>query len=706
MNGSRKRSVERPVVFDRELTWLQFNHRVQMEADNPDNPLLERAKFLAIVTSNLDEFMQVRYHTVLEDAAGAGARRIMPCGLTAAEVLRRIDKTILHQQNLQYLLYEGIHSELYHQGVQIYPIYTLTDEMYARVREVFHSELFRRLKAVPWKEELSPIPQKQIHFLVRLRPRSGRRVRYVTVALPGSRRLYELPSLGGARCLIRKEDVAKLFLPLLFPEDKVEEASMFRLLRNQDFDLDDGGDVATAVREMLLKRRTGAVTRLEAEERMSAGMLSMLMKRFQVPPEHRYRVTGPLDLNKLMMSLYGLLDRPDLKYPRTEPAAVPALAGEDMFRQIAAKDWLLYHPYHSFEPVVQFLMRAAEDPDVCSVKMTLYRVGSGSPVVRALARAAENGKQVTVLFEARARFDEDNNLSQGERLRRAGCHVIFGVPVLKTHSKTVLVSRMESGHLKRYLHLGTGNYHDGTARLYTDLGLFTADPQLSEDAARFFYALEGNAPSYSMAELVDAPVRLKPRLLNLIGREKEHALSGRPSGIVAKMNSLLDEEVIRALYEAGQAGVKIRLIVRGICTLIPGVSHMSENIEVVSIVGRHLEHARAFRFENGGDPDIYLSSADWMPRNLVKRVELMFPVKDPACKRAVENILMLQLADNVKSWRLESDGSYVRRNATANRINAQEMLLANVGAVLVGHWQGGSAAAGFSAPNDGKAEDE
>ncbi|MCE5344608.1 MAG: polyphosphate kinase 1 [Eubacteriales bacterium] len=689
MNGSRQQNVISPTVFDRELTWLQFNHRVQMEADNPDNPLLERAKFLSIVTSNLDEFMQVRYHTVLEAAAGISARKVLPCGLTAEERLKRVNKTILQQQNLQYLLYEGIYSELYHQGVQLFPLYPLNDEMQARVKEIFLRELLPRLKPIPWGEELIPLPQKRLHWLVRLHPRSGRGARYVSVALPGSQRLYELPSPGDARCLIRKEDLAKMFLPLLFPEDRVEEASMFRILRNQDFVMDEHGDVATVVREMLLKRRTGDVMRLEAEERMSAEMLAMLMKRFQVPPEHRYRVTGPLDLNKLMMSLYGTLDRPDLKYPRAEPVSIPALMGGEIFTQIAARDWFLYHPYHSFEPVINFLARAADDPDVCSVKMTLYRVGSSSPVVRALAKAAENGKQVTVLFEARARFDEENNLAQGERLRRAGCHVLYGIPALKTHSKTVLVSRMENGHLRRYLHLGTGNYHDGTARLYTDMCLFTADPQLGEDAARFFYGLEGSGPTFSLEQLVDAPGRLKTRLLSLIDREKQHALAGKASGIIAKMNSLLDAEIIAALYDAGRSGVHIRLIVRGICTLIPGVPRLSENIEIVSIVGRHLEHARAFRFENGGMPEYYLSSADWMPRNLVKRLELMFPLKDPACQRAVDSILALQLADNVKSWRLDSSGNYTRKHAVAATVNAQEILLANLGAVMTGQWQRG-----------------
>ena len=697
--------AEAPREMNRELSWLQFNQRVQMEADNPDNPLLERVKFLTIVTSNLDEFMQVRYHRLLDAAQGQSAQVRLPCGLTPTELLARVNRTVLHQQNLQYLLYEGLHSELYHQGIQVYPIFPLTDEMRSHIKEIMISELMPRLKPVPWGEELSPIAQKRLHLLVRLRSRNSRDARFVTVALPSSQRLYELPCGNQARCFIRVEDLVRQFLPLLFPEDRAVEASVFRLLRNQDFQMDESGDIAAAVREMLLRRRTGDVTRLEAEERMSAEMLALLMKRFDVPASRRYRVTGPLDLNKLLMSLYGQLDRPDLKFPRSEPRLLPSLTGEDVFAQIARHDWILYHPYHSFEPVVHFLSYAAADPDVCSIKMTLYRVGSNSPVVRALQRAAENGKQVTVLFEARARFDEENNLAQGERLRRAGCHVIFGLPFYKTHSKTVLVTRMENGHLKRYLHLGTGNYHDGTAKLYTDFGLMTADPKLGEDAARFFYGLEGNGPSFALAELVKAPEQIKPTLLRLFEREKQHALSGHPAHIIAKMNSLLDEQIIEGLYSASCAGVQVDLIVRGICTLIPGVPGMSENIRVTSIVGRHLEHARVFHFENGGNPETYLSSADWMPRNLNKRVELMFPVLDGACRRAVDHVLTLQLADNRKAWQLGSDGVYTRKDNTgSNPVNAQETLLDDVDGIFADVADMQTVSLPVTERSDGKAE--
>ncbi len=686
MDGVEGHKHEHPRFLSRELSWLQFNHRVQAEADNPANPLLERAKFLAIVTSNLDEFMQVRYHRVLEAAQGKDASQILPCGMTALELLTRINKAILRQQNLQYLYYEGIHSELFHQGIRMYPSFILTEPMQLHLREVFLQELLPRLKPVPWGEEINPLAQKRLHMMVRLRPKSGADVRYATLAMPSSQRLYELPSEGGVQCFIRVEDLVRMYLPQLFPGDMVEEAMAFRILRNQDFPLMEQGDVSTAVREMLLKRHMGDVMRLEAEERMNAEMLGMLMRYFQVPAARRYRVTGPLDLNRLNMSLYGQLDRAQLKYPRAEAVTLPALLGEDVFQSITQQDWFLYHPYHSFEPVINLINRAAADPDVTSIKTTLYRVGGNSPIVRALRKAAEAGKQVTVLFEARARFDEENNLMHGRRLRRVGCRVIFGIPLLKTHSKILLITRLEQGQVKRYLHLGTGNYHEGTAKLYTDMGLLTADTTLGEDAARFFYTLEEDGQGFATSELIKAPEQMKEKLIALILREREHALQGRSSGIIAKMNSLSDPEVIEALYAASCAGVKIELIIRGVCTLIPGMRRMSENIRVTSIVGRHLEHARAFRFENGGAPEVLLSSADWMPRNLNRRVELMFPLTNAAARRAVENVLALQLSDNRKAWRMRSDGDYVRIDTDAQQaLNAQETLLANLETVLAGN---------------------
>ncbi len=682
MGKARKRKPRYQRFTNREVSWLQFNARVQMEADNPDNPLLERAKFLAIVTSNLDEFMQVRYHGIREAAHLQNAGKKPLGGGSARNLYRRVNKEILHQQNLQYMLFEGIRSELYLQGVQLYPIFTLTEAMGKRETEIFKTEIKPNLRQLSKDEVLQ---QKQLHLMVKLFSPRRKETRFATLALPTALpRLYELTSEKGVHMLIRLEDIVRHHLPQLFPKEQVEQAATFRILRNQDFPLgeDRQAGLPGLVREMLRKRRTGQVMRLEAEERMPEEMLLMLMQRFGLQREQRYRVTGPLDLNKLMMNLYGQITRPDLKYMPAEPVLETQLMEEDVFARIARKDYLLYHPYHSFAPVAHLLQKAAKDPAVKAIKQTLYRVSSNSPIVEALAEAAEGGKRVVVVFEAQARFDEENNLFWGERLQKAGCQVIFGLPDLKTHSKITLIEREENGKIKRYLHLATGNYHDVTAKLYTDMGLITANVRLGLDAHRFFTQVEGG-PALPMEALVKAPEALKQKLLSLIAREAAHAMAGRPAGILAKMNSLQDKDVIEALYGASQAGVPVRLIVRGICCLVPRLPGISENIRVRSIVGRHLEHARAFVFENGGAGEAYLSSADWMVRNLEKRVELMFPVKNPRLRRAVENVLWLQWRDTEKAWQKQPDGSYVRRSPDGGeRMNAQEELLKNIRGVL------------------------
>lgn len=682
MGTAHKRKESRQAIQNRELSWLQFNRRVQSEADNPDNPLLERAKFLAIVTSNLDEFMQVRYTGLYEGAQGKAGEKRVQGGMTAAALYRKVNKEILRQNNMQYLLYEGIRSELYLQGIQLYPVFSLDEDHVLREKEIFESEIRPYLKIQELGE--SEPKQKQLHLCVKLLKLRRKEARYALIALPsGLQRLFDLSKSKDVQCLIRMEDIVKHFLHRLFPKDEVEHAAVFRVIRNQDFPVEERteDDIVPAVRDMLRKRLSGRVMRLEAEEGMSEEMLTLLMRRFDVERERRYRVTGPLDLNKLMMNLYGQVKRADLKYPSAQPVLLEELMGEDVFERIDGRDYLMYHPYHSFMPVVHLMRRAAVDPTVCAIKQTLYRVSGNSPIVAALAQAAENGKQVTVLFEAHARFDEENNLYWGERLRRAGCRVRYGLPGLKTHSKITLFEREVDGELKREVHLGTGNYHDGTARLYTDFGLLTADERLTADAAAFFERLDGleDAP---MEEIVKAPDRLQTTLLHLIDRERENAEQGKPAHITAKMNSLSDKVVIAALLCAGRAGVRVDLIVRGICCLLPERLEVSENIHVRSIVGRHLEHARAFVFENGGEREVYLSSADWMPRNLYKRVELMFPVKDARCRRAVENVLELQWNDTEKCRVRRADGSYVRRRGRGGGLNAQETLLLDIEGVF------------------------
>ncbi|MDD3333936.1 MAG: polyphosphate kinase 1 [Eubacteriales bacterium] len=668
---------------NRELSWMQFNRRVQMEADQPKNPLLERAKFLAIVTSNLDEFMQVRYVGALTGAKEKKGDGPVQGGLSAKALYKKLNKEILSQNNMQYMLYEGIAGELYLQGVQIYPVFPLNAEQTQKEKQLFDSAIRPFLKVLPQDALVS---QKQLHLCVRLEKNRSKKTRFAIVALPATLpRLYDLSVSKEKQCLILLEDVVKHHLSRLFPKETVVHCGVFRILRNQNFPLADCAPEAmeSAVRDMLAERRAGKVMRLEAEERMSEEMLNLLMKRFDVDMERRYRVTGPLDLNKMMMNLYGQVKRPELKYPPAQPLPVEELMGEDVFQRILQKDYLLYHPYHSFEPVVHLLRQAAADPAVVSVQQTLYRVSGNSPIVAALAEAAEKGKRVYVLFECCARFDEENNLFWGERLRRAGCQVFFGFPGLKCHSKITLIEREQDGKLERVAHLGTGNYHDGTAKLYTDFGLLTADETLTSDAAAFFERLRG-VESAVTQELVKAPEQLQATLLHLIERERENAEAGHPSGIIAKMNSLCDTPIMEALCAAGRAGVQVELIVRGICCLFPGKSGFSDNVHVHSIVGRHLEHARAFRFENAGDPEVYLSSADWMPRNLYRRVELMFPVKDERCKKAVENILRLQLIDNEKGRIRLPDGAYALNEPENGGINAQERLLADIEGIMSG----------------------
>ena len=689
MNLCYQERTDQLRYLDRELTWLQFNHRVQKEAENMRNPLLERAKFLGIVTSNLDEFMQVRYVSILRDGQGKNRNQLLSSGLSMQKKLELVDCAVTDQQKMQYVLYHGMIGEMAEKGIRFYPELDITDDMKSEIKQIFFSEIMPRLKIIPWGEEYWPMNQKKLRLMVKLQPKNGHAVRYAMVSYPGTPRLYRLPCKDGTICLIRHEDLLRQWLWMMFAQDDILKVSAFRIIRNQDFPLDPEEDVATAVREMLVKRTTGDVMRLEAEEGISDGALKILAQRFSVPDDQLFRVAGPLDLSKLMMTCYGMIHRPELKYPKTQQVIVHELMNPQIFKRIKERDWLLFHPYHSFEPIVNLFSQAAADPAVISMKTTLYRVGNNSQVVRALAKAAQAGKQVEVVMETQARFDEDANLSNTERLRRAGCRVICGIPGLKTHSKAVLVTRREYGALRQYVHLGTGNYHDGNAKIYTDMGLLTSDRQICSDVQNFFSALEHESRDMHTEALIAAPTNLKTKVFELIRREKEHALAGRPSGIVAKMNSLLDEQVTDALYDASCAGVKIKLIVRGICTLIPGDERLSENIGVISIIGRHLEHARAFVFENGGDKEVYLSSADWMPRNLDRRYELMFLIRDERCRQAIENVLRLQLMDNLQCWEMQPNGDYTRRQLGAGMpVNAQEVLIASIDEVFSGQWEG------------------
>lgn len=651
---------------DRDFSWLLFNERIQEEVLPNANPLLERAKFLSIVDCNKDEFIQVRYHSAYEKRSKKKGKKYY----------EKLNQKLLEQGLKQYPLYRQLVNDLYQQKIYIFPGFIWTEDLLNKEKAVFENQILPSLRVEAFGDQLK---QKQLYLLVKLFKNKSQP--YRLIGLPSSLpRIYDVSENGS--CIIRLEDIVRRHLDRLLPREVIEDCVAFRILRNQDFPVTENTmeDVLPAVKAMLKKRETGKVMRIEVEATMSAEMLTLLMKQFKVEEERTFRAPGPLDFDKYLMRLYSYLNRPELKYDSVPPLEVEELMGDDLFDRIAQKDYLLYHPYHSFNPVVNFMNRAAKDPNVTRICQTLYRISSHSPIAAALIEAAQNGKEVFVLMESHARFDEDNNLYWGEKLESSGVKVCYGLPALKVHSKITLIERQEESGLRRYLHLGTGNYNDGTAKLYTDFGLLTADPQLGEDAALFFSQF--GRDFVSMEEICQAPNQLKLKLFELIDNEVAHARDGKPAHILAKMNSINEEEIMEKLVEASQEGVRVDLLVRGICCLLPKVKGVTENIRVRSIVGRDLEHARAFLFENGGNHLVFLSSADWMGRNLNKRIELMFPIKDDACRQAVENVLRLQWNDSDKCRRCKKDGSYhLKKNGN---LNAQEILHHDIEGVFKG----------------------
>lgn len=500
---------------------------------------------------------------------------------------------------------------------------------------------------------------------------------FATVQVPSVLpRIIRLPDgEDGQKCVILLEEVIERNISRLFLNYDVVCAHPYRIMRNADLPIDeeDAADLLKEIQKQLKKRQWGEVIRLEIEDKMDPKLLKILKQEFDVKEDDIYRINGPLDLT-FLMKLYGMEGMDEHRYKPYQPQPVPGMNDEeDIFTQIRRGDILLHHPYMTFDPVVQFVKQAAVDPDVLAIKQTLYRVSGHSPIVAALAQAAENGKQVSVLVELKARFDEENNIIWAKMLEKAGCHVIYGLLGLKTHSKITLVVRREEDGIRRYVHLGTGNYNDSTAKLYTDCGILTCSEPIGEDATAVFNMLSGYSEPKNWNRLVLAPLWLRDTFMRLIRRETEHARNHEPARIVAKMNSLCDKEIIAALYEASAAGVEIDLIIRGICCLKTGIPGVSETIHVRSIVGNFLEHARIFYFRNGGNEEFYMGSADWMPRNLDKRVEIMFPVEDPVLREKVRHILQVQLDDNVKAHILQPSGVYEKIDKRGKvLVNAQE----------------------------------
>ena len=651
---------------NRELSWLEFNYRVLSEARDKNLPLFERLKFLSITSSNLDEFFMVRVAS-LKDMVHAKYTKPDIAGLKPSEQLEKIGVKTHEMVAMQYSTYNrSILPTLKQNGLCVVTSHVdLNAEQGAYVDEYFRENVYPVLTpmAVDSSRPFPLIRNKTLNIAALLQKKSGEEdLEFAMVQVPSVLpRIVEIPAgRKSGRSVILLEEIIERNIGSMFLNYNVIAYSPFRIMRNADLTIDEeeAVDLLEEIQKQLKKRQWGEAIRLEIDEKMDKSLLKILKRELSISSGDIYEIGGPLDLT-FLMKMYGLEGFEHLKAPKYIPQRVPALMNEDdIFTNIRKGDILLHHPYETFAPVVNFVKSAAKDPDVLAIKQTLYRVSGNSPIIAALAEAADNGKQVSVLVELKARFDEENNINWAKKLEKAGCHVIYGLVGLKTHSKITLVVRREEDGIRRYVHLGTGNYNDSTAKLYTDLGLMTCNPQIGEDATAVFNMLSGYSEPLHWNKLVVAPIWLRNRFLKMIRRETQNALKKKPAHIMAKMNSLCDKEIIAALYEASCAGVKIEMVIRGICCLKAGIPNLSENIEVHSIVGNFLEHARVFYFENDGSPEVYMGSADWMPRNLDKRVEIMFPVEEESLREQVMHVLKVQLEDNVKAHILKPDGTY------------------------------------------------
>lgn len=661
---------------NRELSWILFDHRVLNEARDKRIPLFERLKFLSITASNLDEFFMIRVAS-LKDMVNAKYQKPDIAGMTPKEQLAQLDIAIHGLVELQYSTFNySLVPKLRQSGLRIIGKYEDLDEGEAAfVDKYFEENVYPVLTpmAVDSSRPFPLIRNKTLNIAALVRKKNTKEeLEFATVQVPSVlNRIVELPAEKDGRKIIFLEEIIERNMHKLFLNYDIVCSYPFRIMRNADLSIeeDEAADLLKEIEKQLKKRQWGQAIRLEVAAHCDKRLLEILRSELQIEEQNIYAIDGPLDLT-VLMKLYGLDGFDHLKTPKYIPQQVPSLpSGCNLFDEIRKGDILLHHPYQTFEPVVGFIRQAAKDPEVLAIKQTLYRVSGHSPIIAALAQAAENGKQVSVLVELKARFDEENNIVWARMLEKAGCHVIYGLVGLKTHSKITLVVRREEDGIRRYVHLGTGNYNDATAKLYTDIGLLTCSEDIGEDATAVFNMLSGYSEPLVWNKLSLAPLWLKKRFRYLIDREKKFAMEGRPARIIAKMNSLCDQDIIAALYEASAAGVKIDLIVRGICCLKTGIPGVSENITVRSIVGDFLEHSRIFYFENDEHYEIYCGSADWMPRNLERRVEILFPVDSPELKERLLHILDTQLKDNVKVSILQPDGNYER----ADRRGKQEV---------------------------------
>jgi polyphosphate kinase len=668
---------------NRELSWLHFNRRVLQEARDPKNPLLERVKFLGIVANNLDEFFEIRVSGLLQQVE-AGLSEYGPDGLLPEEQLQNISNIAHQMVKEQYACWnEELRPALRRADVYIRTLDRLNRQEKTFIEDYCRRELHPVLTPLT-VNPAHPFPRvinKALCIAVLLKNQSGD-VQLGIVQVPRLLpRLIRLPreEEGKRIDFVFLADLVQAHIPELFRGYRIIDSAAFRITRNSDLYLDEeeADDLLIAIQDELQNRRKGDTVRLEIEHDATPQLVKRLQSIYNLTEVQVYQVNGPVNLNRLL-GLYSAIPRPDLKFAPYQPIDHSFEELDTLFAEMRQRDLLLHHPYDSFNPIVQFVQAAAKDPTVLAIKQTLYRTSEDSPIIDALIRAAGAGKEVTVVVELKARFDEETNIRWARRLQDAGVYVVYGVVGLKTHCKLSMIIRRENDGLRRYAHIGTGNYNSSTARFYTDLSLMTAREDITTDVAEVFNLLTTQSDHPQVRKILVAPHTMLDTVVGKIEREMEHAQAGRPARIVAKMNSLQDAEVIRALYRASQQGVEIILIVRGICCLRPGIEGVSDNIRVISIIGRYLEHSRIFSFENGGTPEVLIGSADWMPRNLRRRVEILCPVEDPKLiQRIRSEILSICIADNVKARELLPDGSHQRITIPAGipKISSQDILM-------------------------------
>ncbi|GGI40635.1 RNA degradosome polyphosphate kinase [Mammaliicoccus stepanovicii] len=678
----QKYNLDNPAFYNnRELSWLDFNYRVLEEALDPNNPLLEQLKFLAIHSSNLDEFFMVRVAGLKDQVKMGFNERENKAQLTPTEQLVGIEQKNRENVELQYKRFNELKEQLKSYNIFITQPERLNDTLINQLNEQFNLEILPTLSPLGI-DAYRPFPKlnnKMLNLFVDIQLTDGE-IKSAIVPVPTLlERIIKLEHEGN-KYIVFLEDVILYFIDQLFNGFEVINTYTFRVTRNADLTIHEDGaeDLLIEIERFLKERKSGAAVRLEIDSRhINADVKSLfLMNEIEITEKDIYRVNGPLDLT-VLFSLVGQLEDlfPELLYKPYTPQVPQALSDHNIFDLALKKDIFFHHPYESFMPIVDFIREASEDPDTLAIKQTLYRVSSDSPIIEALKNAAENGKQVTVLVELKARFDEENNVQWAKRLEDAGCNVIYGMTFLKTHSKITLVIKKVQGKVTTYVHLGTGNYNDKTAKIYTDMGIITTNPKIGEDAINFFNYLSGYSLKPEYNELIVAPFEIRDFFVELLDQEIQSHKKHGNGLIIAKMNSLTDKKVINKLFEASQCGVKIKLIIRGICCLKPGIKGVSENIDVISIVGRFLEHSRIYYFHHNGDEKMYLSSADMMTRNMIKRVEILFPVLDQEYVKRLMSYLNLQLNDGLKGRIQNSNGIYEYNQSGNKEINSQDMLM-------------------------------